>query len=297
MPPPALVPRPIAAAAYCTRLPGHALPDGGAALVYHLGAGGFEATAVRRAGDGFEILATEPHPTGGLLLDELTAQRFEAALSPPGERRRSLLLDNARDAREALSRQDSIEALRSDAEPLTRAALEEALLPALAATVATAREVLAAAGLREVPWWLTGRASATPLVARLIGAAPLLLRHPRHAIVAGALYLDHPPDPAALYALDERRTYAVGGGHTTTTWHATPATAQELRQRYAETLPDHAESPPGRWTHERRDGGLRHFHHVTLFPATDPQAAGLGAEWRIPDHLRTVIRDDRAILP
>ncbi|WP_432968532.1 Hsp70 family protein [Dactylosporangium sp. CA-233914] len=307
-----LVPRPVAAATYCARL--RPVAEGGAVLVHHLGAGGFEATALRLGEGAFEVLAAVAHPAGGRLLDEMTAHRFATALSPfepgsgpPSARHRLGLLDNARDAREALSRQEYLEPLRPGAEGLTRAALEEVLRPVLAATVATGREALAQAGIggEPVAWFLTGAASATPLLPRLVReqarVEPLVLRHPRHAVAAGALWSaagDEPPrDGPDLLLLDTRRTYAAGGGHVTSSWHATSAPVEQLRQWYHHSLPGHAEAPAGRWSHERLDGGFRHFHHVSLFPAGDPAAAGLGPSWRVPDHLLTVIRDDTAILP
>ncbi|MEU7872191.1 Hsp70 family protein [Dactylosporangium sp. NPDC049140] len=301
LPSPSLVARPVAAAAYCTLLPGREVPDGGAVLVYHLGAGGFEAAVVVRAGDAFEVVAADTNPTGGLVLDRLAADRFREALGEPAHDRRGwmLLLDNAREAREALSRQETLEPLNAGAGLLTRGELEAALRPALAATVVTARSALAAAGLGDgVPWLLTGRAAATPLVARLIGGEPLVLRHPRFAVTAGALLLAG-GEPAGLaeLTLDEQRTYAVGGGHVTTTWRATASTIEELRRRYRLSLPDHAEHPGDRWSRRRDERGLRHFHDVTLFPAAEPGAAGLGPAWRIPDHLPTVVREDTAVLP
>ncbi|WP_433062628.1 hypothetical protein [Dactylosporangium sp. CS-033363] len=232
MPAPALLPRAVAAAAYCSRLPGREIPDGGTALVFHLGAGGGEATAVRRRDTTFEVLATEPFPLGDENLGVAAA--------------RSMLGD--------------------------------------------ARE-----GGPGTPWFLTGRGSAEPAIARLIGGDPLVLRHPRHAVVAGALLIDEPALGTLL--LGTRRTYAVGGGHITTTWRAVEATQEQLRQLYRTSLPHHTEAPPARWSHERRDGGFRRFHHVTLFPADDPEAAGLPAGRSIPDHLHTVIRDDDATLP
>jgi len=240
-----------------------------------------------------------------------------------------LLLDNAREAREALSRQETLEPLRAEAGLLTRAELEAALHPALAATVATARSALAAAALAAaalagaapdgagpdgagpngagpaeagpdgaVPWVLAGRAAATPLVARLVGGDPLVLRHPRYAVVAGAALLAgaQPADLGGM-PLDEQRTYAVGGGHVSSVWRATAAPIEELRRVYRVSLADHDERPDGRWSRRRDEAGLRHFHDVSLFDAADPAAAGLAATRPIPDHLPTIVREDTAVLP
>jgi molecular chaperone DnaK (HSP70) len=209
LPEPAFLPRPLAAATYFTELLGHPVEPGRSVLTYHLGAGSVEAAVLRRTGEGFEVLDARLHAIGGTDLDGLVANRFWRALVPiaPDEWRDRMAhprpedarlvldwLDNARTAREALSRQDQVPSLWDDSEPLTRTSFEAAARRLIAITVMVARDAMRAAGLHDdelAGWFLTGGVTATPLVAavlqRATGRVPVVLRQPRFAVAAGAM--------------------------------------------------------------------------------------------------------------
>src|SRR6266540_2794822 len=110
----------VAAAWYQAESVGEVGP-GRCVLVYHLGAGSFEASLLRRAAQGYELLAARGlEDVGGVDLDDLLMKLFGAALpSDAAEswrrlvtptttaevRRFTQLCDDIRTAKEALSRQ------------------------------------------------------------------------------------------------------------------------------------------------------------------------------------------------
>ncbi|GIF72151.1 hypothetical protein Asi02nite_16690 [Asanoa siamensis] len=93
-----LVMEPVAAAG------AHDLPDGADALIYDLGAGTFDASVVRRTGDGFAVLSTEGLiGTGGLDIDAAIVAHLTAVYG--GRDGWQRLVEPASDADRRLSRQ------------------------------------------------------------------------------------------------------------------------------------------------------------------------------------------------
>jgi hypothetical protein len=226
---PTLVPAPVAAAWYHSESVGDIGPDR-RLLVYHLGAATFEASVLRRAPEGYELLAKCPiEDFGGVDLDDVMVKVVGAAV-PPGAaatwqrlvtpdttaeaRLFTQLCDDARAAKEALSRHLTvalhIPLVDQDVE-ITREAFEAAAEPLLARTVELAANLLAVTGtspdqLGDV--LLLGGSSRIPLVATLLrrrlGQAPTACRQPELAVAEGALTavsrMDSPPLAPAMAA-------------------------------------------------------------------------------------------------
>jgi len=250
---PDLISRPIAAATYFTALLGHAVDDGRHVVTYHLGAGSFEVAVLRRAGDGFEILAVRGDDTGGLDLDAQVADRFAASVIAFPARERSgeprdnrewwMLLDSARTVREMLSTRDIVEPISDGAPPVTRGALENLATPLVTRTANLTHEAVGAAGVRLADvagWFMTGGVTATPLVSRslrdIAGRPPVALRQPRQAAVEGAMRQvgGGPPTKAEpdLIRFDWTRNYIAGGGHVSTTWYVSMSPPAEVIRWY-----------------------------------------------------------------
>ncbi|GAB3846188.1 Hsp70 family protein [Dactylosporangium cerinum] len=113
------VPEPVAAAAYLTGNLGEDLPDGRCLVVYDLGAGTFDVSAVRAVGAGFEVLASAGiGDVGGLDLDAAVVglardtveatpavwQRLDRPQTQPDQEARHQLWHGARAVKEQLSR-------------------------------------------------------------------------------------------------------------------------------------------------------------------------------------------------
>ncbi|GAA4244933.1 hypothetical protein GCM10022255_010000 [Dactylosporangium darangshiense] len=216
-----LVAEPVAAARHLVTVAGDRLPDGGTALVYDLGAGTFDATVVRRAGDAFEVLATQGRPdSGGLDIDAAIVAHLTGAvpdeagwrrLTSPGtvadRRARQQLWDNVRSAKEALTRASNtmvyIPLLDADV-PLGREELDRLARPILEQTVRTARAVLAEAGVEPGTVFLVGAASRMPAVSstlhRELGVEPITVDQPELAVAEGSLLGAAPPAAAAEIA-------------------------------------------------------------------------------------------------
>jgi hypothetical protein len=145
---------PVAAASYFLRVAGHRLGAGEFAVVYDFGAGTFDASVIRRTGDGIEVVAAEGLPdAGGLDIDAAIvariAQTMDEASQPawqqltsPGtaaQRRAGReLWTNVRVAKEMLSRATTtlvhLPVLDRQV-PLGREELEELAAPVVARTV------------------------------------------------------------------------------------------------------------------------------------------------------------------
>jgi len=143
-----LVPEPVAAATYFTQVLGRAVPVGSVVVVHDFGAGTFDASVVARTASGFEVLAVDGRDDiGGLDVDEAILgfirksaverdaalwARLERPTTVDDRRARRLLWDDARFAKERLSRQPSadlnasVEYRNHLAKVLTRRALESA---------------------------------------------------------------------------------------------------------------------------------------------------------------------------
>ncbi|MEV0570413.1 Hsp70 family protein [Dactylosporangium sp. NPDC050588] len=218
----ALVPEPVAAAAYFTAVLGHDVDEGRCLLVYDLGAGTFDATVLRRRGDGFHTLASRGlDDVGGLDLDALLVAHVGTAAGPGTPQWRRLLhpadADDRRDfqtlwtdvrqARESLSREASatvhVPRLGRDV-IVTREELERDAAPLLRRTVTLATATVEAAGIAPADLagcLLVGGTSRTPLAAtllhRAIGVAPTAIEDPQLVVAAGAA---RAPLPAAQEA-------------------------------------------------------------------------------------------------
>lgn len=161
MPPVALVPEPVAAAAYFAAILGHEVPPGQPLVVYDLGAGTFDVSVVRRDAEGFTVVAAGGMPdVGGLDLDAVVVDharsltghdaaswaRLDWPETTADLRARRDLWMGARAAKEMLSR-------HSRADPhvplvdadlhLTREEFERAARPHLDRTVAATLSVAA----------------------------------------------------------------------------------------------------------------------------------------------------------
>ncbi|WP_344610264.1 Hsp70 family protein [Dactylosporangium salmoneum] len=211
-----LVPEPVAAAQVFLTLPGQDAPrgrPGPAFVVYDLGAGTFDASVVRHAGEFFEVLATEGlNTSGGLDIDAAIVAYLGASnggqnpeawgrLAHPStsaERRaHRMLWDDVRSAKEILSRTAStmihVPPLDADV-PLGRDQFEQLARPILTATVTATRAAVAAAGLGPGDVggvFLVGGGSRIPLVATMLhqalGKAPTVVEQPELVVAQGAV--------------------------------------------------------------------------------------------------------------
>jgi len=163
-----LVAEPVAAATYFTQVLGRDVPIGSVVVVHDLGAGTFDASVVARTSSGFEVLAVDGRDdVGGLDIDEAVINRIGAAaeavdaatwqrLRTPStveERRaRRLLWDDARVAKERLSRSPTADVtvpLLNTEVHLTREELEDLARPLLDQTVRVTLGVMRWAKLAE----------------------------------------------------------------------------------------------------------------------------------------------------
>jgi hypothetical protein len=220
----AFVAEPVAAARYFTTVAGHRVSPGRHLLVYDLGAGTFDVTAIRPSPTGFEVAAAAGlDDVGGLDLDAVVVghartvtasaaqawQRLDWPQTPADRRARHALWRDARAAKERLSRHAAAE-LRIplvDAEVhLTRDEFEAAARAPLARTVALTLTLLREAAIpREALGgvFLVGGSARIPLVATLLHQslqiAPVLLDQPELAVAEGSLLTGPAPaDPVEL---------------------------------------------------------------------------------------------------
>jgi molecular chaperone DnaK (HSP70) len=207
----ALVPEPAAAAVFHSA--SHAMSDGGTLAVLDLGGGTVDASVVRREAAAFMVLATRGEPNfGGTDIDQLLLDhigRIVAGADPrawtqlnegrnlPDRRRRRMLRQDVRGAKETLSRHTytdvPIPPPFSDVH-VTRTDLERLILEPLTGTAELVLDTLRdaavpAGGLTGV--FLVGGSSRIPLVSRLIhertGLVPTTLDQPETVVARGAL--------------------------------------------------------------------------------------------------------------
>jgi len=208
-----LVPEPVAAADYFTRVLNRDVPLGQALVVYDLGAGTFDSSAVRRVDSGFEVAAVDGlDDLGGLDLDAAIVKwlregpaagrdeqwnRLENPSTPDDRRQRRMLWDDVRIAKEMLSRAPAVlvrlPALDLEIQ-LTRDEFEAAVQPLLARTVRTTSALIRYANLTQesiAGLLLVGGASRVPLVATLLhrslNIAPVATEQPELIVAEGAL--------------------------------------------------------------------------------------------------------------
>ncbi|MGI5239557.1 Hsp70 family protein [Dactylosporangium sp. CA-139066] len=208
---PAMVSEPEAAAAHLLAH-GAAVADGDPLVVYDLGAGTCDITAVMRTGREFQQLAKAGlDDVGGLDLDEVVLRRvgrtvgdrhpdeWARLVEPEGPDRWSarLLWEDCRLAKERLSAERlarvSVPLIEEDAS-VTRGDFERDARPLLQRTVQMTDSVLRRAKIgREdrAELFLVGGATRTPLVATLLGQAtgrsPRRVEHPELVVAEGAL--------------------------------------------------------------------------------------------------------------
>jgi len=221
-----LLEEPVAAAAYFVKVLGRDVPIGSVVVVHDLGGGTFDASVVARTSSGFEVLAVDGRPDiGGLDLDkaiidhlgELYADRNRQAWdrlvqpsSVEDRRSRRLLWDDARAAKERLSRQltaDIVIPLLEIEVHLTRTELDKLAEPILEQTVRVTQGVMRWAKLAEgrtAGVFLVGGSSRVPLMGtllhRALGEPPVIIEQPELVVAQGSLVVgEAPPIGAAAW--------------------------------------------------------------------------------------------------
>lgn len=206
-----LVPEPVAAAYYYAEALKHRMDVGASIVVYDLGAGTFDASVVRRTGEGFTTVALDGRgDLGGLDIDAALIEHLGVTYgsregwarlvepSTTAERRAFReFQEEVRGAKERLSRhqQADIAIPMLDVEAhLTRTELERIAQPHLERTVRVTQAVMRAAGLgpaESAGVFLVGGASRMPLVAtmlhRSLGVAPTVLDQPEVVVAEGSV--------------------------------------------------------------------------------------------------------------
>ncbi|MDN3242669.1 Hsp70 family protein [Glycomyces tritici] len=211
-----LVAEPVAAASYFVETIGANVPPGSGVVVYDLGGGTFDATVLRRATTGFDVLAVDgADDLGGLDFDQALAEHVAKTVQPDDERwqrltnptepadlrHRTAFIDEVRQAKERLSRSASTELtiplLDVDAH-LTREELEQVCAPLVERTIRVTQGVIRESGLAKeqvAALFLVGAASRMPLVATLLhrelGIAPSAIEQPELAVSEGGLLAQH----------------------------------------------------------------------------------------------------------
>jgi hypothetical protein len=209
------VAEPVAAAAYFAGAPGRQVPVGRCIVVYDLGAGTFDVSAVRLEPYGFEVVRSAGLPDlGGLDLDAAVVRHARmvtagAAGAPEAWQRlnwprqvadrqaRHTLWQGARAVKEQLSRHPSGELYVPIVDRpvhLTREEFDLLARPYLDRTGALTRRLLAESGVapEEIgAVFLVGGSSRVPLVAtllhRMLQIAPTVVDHPELVVAEGAL--------------------------------------------------------------------------------------------------------------
>jgi Ethanolamine utilization protein EutJ (predicted chaperonin) len=208
-----LVTEPVAAATYFTHVLGRDVPIGSVVVVHDFGAGTFDASVVARTSSGFEVLAVDGRDDiGGIDIDEAIVnhlgavaaerdptgwQRLRSPSTVEERRARRLLWDDARIAKERLSRSPqadlTIPLLNIDVH-LTREELEGLAKPMIEQTVRVTQGVMGWAQLPEgrvSGVFLVGGSSRIPLVAtllhRALGDAPVAIEQPELVVAEGSM--------------------------------------------------------------------------------------------------------------
>lgn len=228
-----LVPEPVAAAVFHSS--GHDLPDGAALAVFDLGGGTVDASVVRRQGSAFAVLATRGDPNfGGADIDQSLLDHVGRIVSGsdrpewtrliegrelPDRRRRRMLRQDVRGAKETLSRHTYTDVPMpppfSDVH-VTRTDLERLVLEPLASAadlvLTTLRDAAVPRG-QLAGVFLVGGSSRIPLVSRLVhertGVVPTTLDQPETVVARGALRTVLSDPQRAISVMPTKRTSAA----------------------------------------------------------------------------------------
>ncbi|MEV0650688.1 Hsp70 family protein [Phytomonospora sp. NPDC050363] len=210
LPRPRMVSEPVAAAAYFATGVGHRVGEGEIVVVYDLGGGTLDVSAVRRTPEGYEVVAVEGMPAfGGVDLDAVIVELLGTGVEPaewarlnspatPEERRRTRQFwDDARSAKEALSRQPNTSVLLPTTGRDLQVGREQfwaAAREPLAATAGLTKSVVDKAGVgldKIAGLFLVGGSTRIPLVATVLhqetGITPTVLEQPEIVVAEGAL--------------------------------------------------------------------------------------------------------------
>ncbi|GAA0266572.1 Hsp70 family protein [Cryptosporangium japonicum] len=210
LPAPTLVGEPVAAAAYYVEAHGGRIADGQSIVVYDLGAGTFDVSVVS---SGFKTLTYAGlDDLGGVDLDALVVEAIGETFDP-GSRAFRQLWDDARAAKESLSRRSSAEVLIPSADrdvQVTRDQFEAAARPLLERSVDVTAAAIDAAPGPVAGLFLVGGSTRVPLVATLLhqrlGIAPTVLDHPEIVVAEGALHAVPVEPPVAAEVPPAGRT-------------------------------------------------------------------------------------------
>ncbi|GAB3981875.1 Hsp70 family protein [Plantactinospora veratri] len=217
-----LMAEPVAAAFYFTEVLGHRVEPGGTLVVYDLGGGTFDISAVRRRSDGgWEVRATAGlDDVGGVDIDAAIvdwtvshagADATGARVGLVEGRHRQQAQQEARAAKEQLSRFVTAPIVLPGLDRevhLTRTEFDELARPLLERTAVLTTSTLFAGGVtadRLAGVFLVGGSSRIPLVAtmlhRALGVAPTVIDQPELVVAHGTLHAPPsggqvPADPA-----------------------------------------------------------------------------------------------------
>lgn len=219
-----MLPEPVAAARYLSRVLRHDLPEGSGLVVADLGGGTFDASVVAESGSAASVPAVDGiDGLGGVDIDhalvELLGQRYgdrpewTRIVTPAtmeDRRLRRLLYQDVRAAKERLSRHARAELpvpLVGGDTHVTRDELEALTRPLLERAVRVTQAVMRASRLpdeRLSDVLLVGGASRMPLVASMLhqalGRPPIVLEQPELAVAQGAALVDEPAADAVPVA-------------------------------------------------------------------------------------------------
>ncbi|GIJ51408.1 hypothetical protein Val02_82940 [Virgisporangium aliadipatigenens] len=208
-----LVPEPVAAAYHFAFTQRRRIEPGQTLLVYDLGAGTFDVSAVRATADGFEIVGSAGLvDVGGLDLDAAVVayaraatagavhewQRLDAPANAADRQARYVLWRGARAVKEQLSRHPTADLqvpLVDTGVRVVRDELEAMATPFLDRTVECVRGLLRESRLTGADLsaiFLVGGSTRVPLIAtmlhRAFGVAPTVLDQPELVVAEGSLH-------------------------------------------------------------------------------------------------------------
>ncbi|MCO1581748.1 Hsp70 family protein [Crossiella sp. SN42] len=267
-----LVPEPVAAAAHFASFPDRELSPGQALAVYDLGAGTFDVAVVGVTPTGFTVLAEDGLPDlGGLDVDHalLVHVGREVSFRDPGRwqrllrpestadrRARRTLLEDVREAKEALSRHQQTEVPMPEEFSdvlVTRTELEALIRPSLLRSVDVLAKTIQRAGMAPEQLagiYLVGGSSRIPLVAQLIAdrlrVVPASLDQPETAVAKGAH--DVPQDDNPMRTQDVAAATAQGA-------HAADGQGQDGYAQAGQSAAGHGQAGQGQAGHGQAGHG------------------------------------------